>query len=52
MLNFSDEITLPFLITNPDDTTTEGCCIEFFPDENLSQDSADFAVSTTNCTTA
>jgi len=42
-------VPINFTITNPDGTTVVGCCIEVLPNEGYSQDSAEFAISTTTC---
>jgi hypothetical protein len=46
---FTSGAPVQFLLTNPDSTTVEGCCIEFIPNEGQEWDSAEFSVSTTNC---
>jgi len=38
-----------FLLTNPDATTREGCCIELIPFENLEFSGGVYSLSTTNC---
>lgn len=44
-------VPVNFVISNPDGTFAEGCCIEFIPSDGLDWQGAEYSVSTTNCTT-
>lgn len=46
-----DGVQVNFTITNPDDTTVIGCCMEFIPSEGLAWVGSLYDVSTTQCTT-
>jgi len=50
-LDFITEFGVPvtFIITNPDDTTSQGCCMEFTVSESLEWDGGEYDLSTTNC---
>lgn len=42
-------IPVLFVLTNPDGTEVEGCCIELIPAESLEWAGGDYELSTTNC---
>lgn len=45
-------IPVLFVLTNPDDTEVEGCCIELIPAEGLEWSGGEYELSTTNCVVA
>jgi len=46
-LEFTDAgVPVEFLISNPDGTFAEGCCIEFIPSEHLEWAGSEYEVST------
>lgn len=46
---FVSGVQIPFVMTNPDDTEVDGCCIEFIPLEAYEQTGSEWPLSTTNC---